>query len=212
MIFADGKGGKMEQVEKWFRVHKKACLVTGIMGLLLAPFLWPVFLAVIVQSLTIGLPIAAGICCYKYLNEKKEKTNENEQKCHHAETKESAPSEVCEHAEASGSIPKSPDETRTEPVNTKEEPELISQEALLWYEKEGKERLAAIRKKAGYEKKTELAVNKDGICTVPGKNGHHRIGFLKGYAGRPRETLVKLLKDDGYTVRSSGSYLWISWK
>lgn len=46
MIFADGKGGKMEQVEKWCRVHKKACLVTGIMGLLLAPFLWPVFLAV----------------------------------------------------------------------------------------------------------------------------------------------------------------------
>lgn len=71
----------MEQVEKWCWVHKKACLVTGIMGLLLAPFLWPVFLAVIVQSLTIGLPIAAGICCYKYLNEKKEKTNENEQKC-----------------------------------------------------------------------------------------------------------------------------------
>ena len=62
----------MEQVEKWCRVHKKACLVTGIMGLLLAPFLWPVFLAVIVQSLTIGLPIAAGICCYKYLNEKLE--------------------------------------------------------------------------------------------------------------------------------------------
>ena len=45
------------------------------------------FLAVIVQSLTIGLPIAAGICCYKYLNEKKEKTNENEQKCHHTENK-----------------------------------------------------------------------------------------------------------------------------
>lgn len=87
----------------------------------------------------------------------------------HAETKESAPGEVCEHAELSGSVPKSPDETRTEPVNTKEEPELISQETLLWYEKEGKERLAAIRKKAGYEKKTELAVNKDGICTVPEK-------------------------------------------
>lgn len=38
MIFADGKGGKMEQLEKWCWVHKKACLVTGIMGLLLAPF------------------------------------------------------------------------------------------------------------------------------------------------------------------------------
>ena len=44
------------------------------------------------------------------------------------------------------------------------------------------------------------------------KTGTTVLAFLKGYAGRPRETLVKLLKDDGYTVRSSGSYLWISWK
>ena len=66
----------MSHIEKWFLVHKKSFLVTGIMGLLLAPFLWPVFLAVIVQSLTIGFPIAAGICCYKYLNEKKETSYE----------------------------------------------------------------------------------------------------------------------------------------
>ena len=30
----------MGHIEKWCRVHKKACLVTGIMGLLLAPFFW----------------------------------------------------------------------------------------------------------------------------------------------------------------------------
>ena len=62
----------MEHVKKWASTHKKACLLTGLTGLLLAPFLWPLFLAVIVQSLTLGLPIAAGIYCYKYLNEKKE--------------------------------------------------------------------------------------------------------------------------------------------
>ena len=35
------------------------------------PFYGRCFLAVIVQSLTLGLPIAAGIYCYKYLNAKK---------------------------------------------------------------------------------------------------------------------------------------------
>ena len=61
----------MERVKKWCQAHQKACLITGIIGMLLSPFLWPLFLAVIVQSLTLGLPIAAGIYCYKYLNEKK---------------------------------------------------------------------------------------------------------------------------------------------
>ena len=180
MIFADGKGGKMEQVEKWCRVHKKACLVTGIMGLLLAPFLWPVFLAVIVQSLTIGLPIAAGICCYKYLNEKKENTNENEQKCHHAETKESAPGEVCEHAELSGSVPKSPDETRTEPVNTKEEPELISQETLLWYEKNG---LLQSGRKQVTRKKQSWRLIRMGSVRYLKKTGTTVLAFLKAMQG-----------------------------
>ena len=69
----------MERVKKWCQAHQKACLITGIIGMLLSPFLWPLFLAVIVQSLTLGLPIAAGIYCYKYLNEKKENPNENDE-------------------------------------------------------------------------------------------------------------------------------------
>lgn len=70
-----------------------------------------------VQSLTLGLPIAAGIYCYKYLNEKKENPNENdEQKHSHPETKKPAPGKVRGHAEAPGGVQKSPDETRSEPV------------------------------------------------------------------------------------------------
>lgn len=107
----------MERVKKWCQAHQKACLITGIIGMLLSPFLWPLFLAVIVQSLTLGLPIAAGIYCYKYLNEKKENPNENdEQKHSHPETKKPAPGKVCGHAEAPGGVQKSPDETRSEPV------------------------------------------------------------------------------------------------
>ena len=97
----------MERVKKWCQAHQKACLITGIIGMLLSPFLWPLFLAVIVQSLTLGLPIAAGIYCYKYLNE---------QKHSHPETKKPAPGKVRGHAEAPGGVQKSPDETRSEPV------------------------------------------------------------------------------------------------
>ena len=95
----------MERVKKWCQAHQKACLITGIIGMLLSLFLWPLFLAVIVQSLTLGLPIAAGIYCYKYLNEKKENPNENdEQKHSHPETKKPAPGKVRGHAEAPGGV------------------------------------------------------------------------------------------------------------
>ena len=31
----------MERVKKWCQAHQKACLITGIIGMLLSPFLWP---------------------------------------------------------------------------------------------------------------------------------------------------------------------------
>ena len=40
----------MEEMNKWLSAHKKLCVITGIFGLLVSPFLWPVFLAVIIQS------------------------------------------------------------------------------------------------------------------------------------------------------------------
>lgn len=202
----------MEQVEKWYQVHKKACLVTGIVGLLLSPFLWPMFLAVILQSLTLGLPIAAGIYYYKHLNEKKEKTNENEQKYNYFETKAAASSEVCSDAESSGGVQKSPDETRAEPIISDKVSEQVRQEAFYWYETEGRERLETIWKKAAAMKKREITINKEGSCTVAVQNGYQRIGFWKGFSGRPRDVMVKILKKDGYTVRSSGTYLWVSRK
>lgn len=41
----------IEKMNKWLSAHKQLCVITGIFGLLVSPFLWPVFLAVIIQSL-----------------------------------------------------------------------------------------------------------------------------------------------------------------
>lgn len=116
-IFADNKGEKNGTSKKMVPGTPKSLPDNWNYRNALSPFLWPLFLAVIVQSLTLGLPIAAGIYCYKYLNEKKENPNENdEQKHSHPETKKPAPGKVRGHAEAPGGVQKSPDETRSEPV------------------------------------------------------------------------------------------------
>lgn len=51
----------MEKMNKWLSAHKKLCVITGIFGLLVSPFLWPVFLAVIIHSLSLVIPVAAGL-------------------------------------------------------------------------------------------------------------------------------------------------------
>ena len=50
----------MCELEKWMERNKKLCIVTGIFGLLVSPFLWPFFLAVIFQSLSVAMPFAAA--------------------------------------------------------------------------------------------------------------------------------------------------------
>ena len=58
----------MEEMNKWLSAHKKLCVITGIFGLLVSPFLWPIFLAVIIQSLSLVIPVAAGLFFYeKYI-------------------------------------------------------------------------------------------------------------------------------------------------
>ena len=70
----------IEKMNKWLYAHKKLCVITGIFGLLVSPFLWPVFLAVIIQSLSLVIPVAAGLFFYeKFIMKKdKEETNEND--------------------------------------------------------------------------------------------------------------------------------------
>ena len=55
------------EMNKWLSAHKQLCVITGIFGLLVSPFLWPVFLAVIIQSLSLVIPVAAGLFFYENL-------------------------------------------------------------------------------------------------------------------------------------------------
>ena len=138
----------MEEMNKWLSAHKKLCVITGIFGLLVSPFLWPIFLAVIIQSLSLVIPVAAGLFFYeKFIMKKdKEETNENDddnkQQKKHADARK-----VHADAEKTEDLPKN-HEKGSETVNfdNQEKQARCRAQAAIWYEDEGFERIQAIRK------------------------------------------------------------------
>lgn len=193
----------MEKMNKWLSTHKQLCVITGIFGLLVSPFLWPVFLAVIIQSLSLVIPVAAGLFFYeKFIMKKdKEETNENDddnkQQKNHADARKV-------HADA--------EKTEDLPKNHEKQARCRAQ-AAIWYENEGFERIQAIRKTLESENRNRFSVNREGICSISiGKRKYRRIGILKGYPFGQTEVIREKLKKDGFiTSMGCNNYLWISW-
>ena len=205
----------MEEMNKWLSAHKKLCVITGIFGLLVSPFLWPVFLAVIIQSLSLVIPVAAGLFFYeKFIMKKdKEETNENDddnkQQKNHADARK-----VHADAEKTEDLPKN-HEKGSETVNfdNQEKQARCRAQAAIWYEDEGVERIQAIRKTLESENRNRFSVNREGICSISiGKRKYRRIGILKGYPFGQTEVIREKLKKDGFiTSMGCNNYLWISW-
>ena len=172
----------MEEMNKWLYAHKQLCVITGIFGLLVSPFLWPVFLAVIIQSLSLVIPVAAGLFFYEKFIMKKDKEETNENDDDNKQQKK--------HADA----------------------RKVHADAAIWYEKEGFERIQAIRKTLESENRNRFSVNREGICSISiGKRKYRRIGILKGYPFGQTEVIREKLKKDGFiTSMGCNNYLWIS--
>ena len=205
----------MEEMNKWLSAHKQLCVITGIFGLLVSPFLWPVFLAVIIQSLSLVIPVAAGLFFYeKFIMKKdKEETNENDddnkQQKKHADARK-----VHADAEKTEDLPKN-HEKGSETVNfdNQEKQARCRAQAAIWYENEGFERIQAIRKTLESENRNRFSVNREGICSISiGKRKYRRVGILKGYPFGQTEVIREKLKKDGFiTSMGCNNYLWISW-
>ena len=219
----------MEKMNKWLSAHKQLCVITGIFGLLVSPFLWPVFLAVIIQSLSLVIPVAAGLFFYeKFIMKKdKEETNENDddnkvfyiafrtppndnkQQKNHADARK-----VHADAEKTEDLPKN-HEKGSETVNfdNQEKQARCRAQAAIWYENEGFERIQAIRKTLESENRNRFSVNREGICSISiGKRKYRRVGILKGYPFGQTEVIREKLKKDGFiTSMGCNNYLWISW-
>ena len=207
----------MCELEKWMKKNKKLCVVTGLFGLLVSPFLWPFFLAIIFQSLSLAVPI---ILAWLFIKQPwREKEEQDEEVCKSVwHGKDADPGKVSPDGSQTDDIPQSRKEEGQKPVDAQEtgmeknEPDEESCLALLWYQKEGRVRTLRLKEKLDKEGKKEFSISKDGICSVRNEKSFQRIGVLRGYPGSRILYASKELKKDGLYIKPSGDYVWISWK
>lgn len=207
----------MCELEKWMEKNKKLCVVTGIFGLLISPFLWPFFLAIIFQSLSVVMPFMVAWMLIKQPWKEKEEQNEeirkNVQYGKNADTGKVSPDgapadDMPESRQEEGQEPvKQPD-----PARKNEEPDGEGCLAIFWYKQEGRARILRIKEKLEKEGKNEFSISKDGICSVRREKGFQRVGVLRGYPGVSLLAAKKELMRDGFSVRMAGNYVWILWK
>lgn len=203
----------MCDLEKWMNANKKICVLTGIFGLLLAPFLWPFFLAILFEGLSVALPLTAAWFFIKQLRKEKEETNEKIRE-EHSEKKNADTDPM--HTDSAQTDDLSQERKDTRPESTAVEKDTIPDDksclAIAWYQQEGRERILRIREKAEKEGKKEFSISKDGICSVRLEKGFQRVGVLRGYPGTSLLSASTQLEKDGFRVKTVREFVWISWK
>lgn len=205
----------MDALEKWMEKNKKLWVITGIFGLLVSPFLWPVFLAALFQSLSLLAPVLLAWLLIKQPWVGKEETDEKIYKSvQHGTGTDTG--KMPSGGTQADDMPESGTEKGSEPVSCQEEETAVPDEkgcfAILWYKSEGRERFFRLKAQLEKEGRTEFSVSRDGICTVRQAKGFQRVGVLRGYPGRQILSAQAELHKDGFTIKQSGDYTWILWK
>lgn len=205
----------MDVLEKWMEKNKKLCVVTGIFGLLVSPFLWPFFLAILFQSLSVMVPVLLVWVLINKTWMEKEETDEKRYKNVQDGTDADTGKMPSGDAQADD-IPESGTQKGTDPVKGPGEKTAVPDGedciAILWYKSEGRELFFRLKAQMEKEGKTEFSVSRDGICTVRQAKGFQRVGVLRGYPGERLLSAQAELKKDGFTIKQSGNYVWVSWK
>lgn len=211
----------MEKFRCWMEKNKQLCVLTGIIGMLLAPFLWPFFLAIIFNSLTLAVPVLLGYLLVKqpwkrekggYENEKCQEQAKEKQGTHAAPKDLEAASDKEDMEAQSVSKTKDQEPVKTESnKNTKAEKEVQAGKEICWYHVEGKERIFRLKDKLSREGITEFSVSKEGICTVREEKRFRRIGVIKSFPWKEIMNMKQELKADGIRIRKAGEYIWLSW-
>lgn len=210
---------------KWkcfVKKYQNFCIVSGIAGFLLAPFLWPFFLAILVNTLSLTVPVLLVYLLVCHLK-KKPKEVKGETFTEYGEgekTKKIVPEKAQEKKEIP--IHQKPKQEIKKAVETKKKEETIPDfskqqlneadiAAKNWYLREGRERFLHISKKLAAEGISSFSVGKDGLCTVRTEKGFRRVAAVRDFPA-DRRILIKteLEKEGGYSVKISGRYMWIT--
>lgn len=208
---------------KYFvKKYQNFCIVSGIAGFLLAPFLWPFFLAILVNTLSLTVPVLLVYLLVCHLK-KKPKEVKGETFTEHKERdkpKVTVTEEVPEKKEAP--IYQKAKQQIEKAIETEKNPETIPdvrQEqwneadiaAKKWYLGEGREKFFHISKKLEAKGIYSFSIGKDGLCTIRTEKGFRRVAAIRDFPADKRILIKKELeKDGGYSVKISGRYMWIT--
>lgn len=214
----------MEKLKCWMERNKQMCVLTGIIGMLLAPFLWPFFLAIIFNSLTLAVPVLLVYLLVKQPWKENKNADESNECNEQRKEPQDEYADWQKHKPASREADSETDhlsereqEKRQEPVkpekrkNVNTEKNAQSQRVRLWYQMEGRERILRLKRKLSQEGIKEFSVSKEGICTVREEKRFRRIGVIKSF---PQQEIFKIEREllaDGIRMRMAGKYLWLSW-
>ena len=225
----------MHELKKWAEKYRQVCVLLGIFGLLLSPFLWPFFLAIILSSLSLAVPVLAvylivGFVKKEKKDEKRDRRQEqaedlypdaaeavSEERTEHKMHAEKEHIQKKEQKRAEPVNRKSPEPAtrkRPEPADTQKEDDGLDQEAyaaLSWYQMEGKDRIFRIIEKLGKEGIQSFSVNPEGICTVRSESGFRRVGVLRAFPKQRLKVIEREINKAGIRTNTSGKYLWMSW-
>lgn len=213
----------MEKVREWMVRYRQMLLLIGVAGMMLAPFLWPFFLAIVFQVLSLAIPVlVVGFAAKKLRKEKPNEQKEDERNedtegagIHGKETVSGGEAPAEEKDEAAGPVPERYWETGEKSLRRQlgeiKEMSDASCFALVWYELEGKERIFRFMRKLETEGIRKFSISPEGICSVRTENGYRRIGALRSYPCREMKGLIPRLKKDHIHTAQRGKYLWLSW-
>lgn len=213
----------MEDVRQWLESYKKQLILAGAAAMVLAPFLWPFFLAVLFQVLCIAIPvIAAGTMIQMFREGKIHGQKRTEERFYAKDSKIPAGAEV-PGTGTSGS----PEVPQADPVQERDrksgdQPLKESEKngrsrsdsscmAQMWYQMEGRVRIFRLIRKLEKENIQSFSISPEGICSVREKNGYRRVGALRAFPYRETHTLKKELGKDRIQAAQKGRYLWLSW-
>jgi len=217
---------KMEKLKNWAERNKQLYAITGFVGLVLAPFLWPFFLAILFHALSLAIPAVIIAVIIKQPWKKTE--NDENQKIENEKVQAKGEDDKNEQRKndlsngkstQTNDLPKGKKEgteTKQSIARTKQladDSVTADTAALSWYQLEGKNRIFDMIKRLEKDKIYSCSINKEGLCTVRYGDTYRRVGVIRNFQGKYAITIQKILKQEGIPyVRLKGKYLCLGWR
>lgn len=194
---------------KYFvKKYQNFCIASGIVGFLLAPFLWPFFLAILVNTLSLTVPVLLVYLVIRQLKKRPEGAEKETFKEVAKNRKEKAEAPEEQSLKRAAPVVKAPKQEQTvKKKMEKERSPSVSEElneaekvATNWYIMEGREKFHHISMKLASEGVNSFSIGKDGLCSIRTEKGFAELQQFGIFQLKKCWSSKKNWKKKGFTM------------